>query len=108
LDLDFEEIARLSGLGRRDALILGALEHTPENPKKHRWLARVFMLRRYRVRSALSRLEQRGFVEPGWTVDAEGGHYAVTDAGRRVARALHRAVGVEDYPGELRRIRGRR
>jgi hypothetical protein len=44
-------------------------------------------------------MQERGFIEPGWSLDGLGVHCELTDAGSRVARAVRRSVGYPDHAG---------
>lgn len=101
---DLDEVAGLAGLEWRQALVLGALERKPQRGTKLPGFVRAFLLRYRRVRGAMERCEQLGFIEPGWTVGTQGTTAVITESGKRVAHAVLRAVGVEEYPGEPRRF----
>jgi hypothetical protein len=88
----------LATLGARDAFILGAICVPPEQPRQPgNKLRHAFLLRLIGVRRAMKRLERRGYLEPGWSVDYLGAHCQVTELGTRVARAV--AVAVSVAPG---------
>ncbi len=91
---DLGEIAGVAGLRRKDALVLGALGSS-QGGTKHPWLWQVGAMRLMGVRATLRRLQDRRFVEPGWSLDGLGVHCQSTEAGSRVARAVRRSVG---YP----------
>jgi hypothetical protein len=101
---DLDNIARLAKLGRRQAIILAALEHTPEDKKRYPWVERIYLMRRNRVRAAMHRFEELGFIESAWAVSTGGATCVVTNSGSRVGRAVRRVLGAEDYPGEPRRF----
>lgn len=90
----------LVGLRRRDALVLAALAMKPDrNAPRLRRFMRVLLMRRFRVRGALRRLEARGFIEPGWCIDRHRPHCVVTDEGHRAARAAVVTLALEDFAG---------
>jgi len=89
---------QLEGLRRRDAAILIVLvmlsKDRPPRRRGHRLrraLQRWYFLRRWGVRKALMRLEERGLIEPGWVeprwVAPRPIKAKVTPEGVRVARA---------------------
>lgn len=85
----------LEGLRRLDAIVLIALTMRGEK-RPLGLLRRTYVVLRYRVRGALRRLEHRGLVEPGWSVNLSRSLPAQakpTPEGVRVARAA--AVGLE-------------
>lgn len=88
----------LAKLGTRDALILAAICVPPEQPRPpgHR-RRHAFVLRLIGVRRAMRRLEKRGYLLPGWSVDYLGAHCQVTELGTGVARAA--AVAASVAPG---------
>jgi hypothetical protein len=62
----------LSTLRARDALVLAAICVPPEEPRPpaHK-LRQAFLLRLLGARHTMKRLEKRGYLEPGWSVDVE-------------------------------------
>ncbi len=89
----------LSTLGARDALVLAGICVPPEQPRAsgHK-LRHAFLLRLVGARRSMRRLEKRGHLKPGWSVNYEGAHCQVTELGTRTARAV--AVIVNLGPGE--------
>lgn len=102
-----EDIAREADLAWRQAIVLAALEFTPEERKRHPWVKRIYLLRRNRIPAAMRRFEQLGYIEPGWTVGTDGATCVVTNSGRRIGVAVRRVLRLEDYPGEPVRFRPR-
>lgn len=84
VDVDQE----LRGMRELDAAVLAGLNLAPENPRQPaRKLRHAVTLRLAGVRGSLRRLERRGYIEPGWSVDSMGAHCQVTDLGKHVAGA---------------------
>lgn len=94
--------AELEGLRRRDAAVLIAVLYKPEDPRPFGWFRRRFLLRRWGIGKALTRLEARGLVEPGWSI-APARRWPVevhvTAEGRRVARAAAVMLELEAFGG---------
>ncbi len=92
----------LEGLKRRDAVVLIVLATHPEDNRPFGVFRRAFYLRRWGIRGALTRLEARGLIEPGWSV-ATTRRWPVaakpTTQGRRVARAAAVILELEDFAG---------
>jgi hypothetical protein len=53
----------------------------------------------------MRRLERRGYLEPGWTVDYIGAHCQVTEAGTRVAKAVAAVVNLAPNEGRAANAR---
>ena len=93
--------ADLHGLRRLDAVVLIAAALGPDKTRSLGWFKRVFLLRRYRVRSALMRLEARAYIERGWTLEGSHIRCTVTAAGERAARAAAVMLELEDFSGPI-------
>jgi hypothetical protein len=96
--------AKLEGLRRRDAIVLIAmLDRREKRPRGLLW--RAYALMRYRIRGALRRLEQRGLVEPGWSVQLtrqpQPARARPTPEGLRVARAAAVVLELESFAGPV-------
>lgn len=92
----------LEGLRRKDAAVLIAAAVTRDDKPPSRLLMRVYILRRWRVRSSLRRLEERGLIEPGWAVRTfrlRPMTAAPTAEGRKVARAAAVTFELEGFTG---------
>jgi hypothetical protein len=71
-----------------DAAVLAGLNLPPEKPRPPgQKLRHAMLLRLAGVRGALRRLERRGYIEPGWSVDYMGAHCQLTDLGKHLAGA---------------------
>lgn len=104
MDLD----PQLDGLRRRDAFVLAALEHTPETPRAPgRERRHAFVVRSLGIRRSMKRLERRGYLERGWSVDSMGAHFEMTELGKRVAGAAAIVVLAEEEHGWVRAWFGR-
>ena len=98
---EVSEIASIAGLRRRDVLLLAGLNYTPSGAPQHvPKLVYAACQRLGRVRTIVGRLEASGYVEADWTVSGGYVRCVITDSGTRVARAVRRALGEEDYPGK--------
>jgi hypothetical protein len=87
VDIDEE----LGSLREWDAAVLAGLHLTPDQPRAAGHALRHALLLRFSgIRGAMKRLERRGYLEPGWSVDYIGAHCQVTDLGERVAAAAAR------------------
>ena len=94
----------LEGLRRRDAVVLIAMiDPSEKQPRGLLW--RAYVVLRWRIRGALRRLEQRGLVEPGWTVRLTRRPRPVrarpTPEGLRVARAAAVVLELETFAGPV-------
>jgi hypothetical protein len=94
----------LEGLRRRDAVVLIAMvDRRDKRARSLPW--RAYAVLRYRIRGALRRLEQRGLVEPGWTVKLTRRPRPVrarpTPEGLRVARAAAVVLELESFAGPV-------
>ncbi len=49
----------------------------------------------------MKRLEERGCLEPGWSIDDHDRHYQLTELGNRLAREVATAAKVAPYKGRL-------
>jgi hypothetical protein len=94
----------LEGLRRRDAVVLIAMVDRRERRSRN-LLRQAYAVLRYRIRGALRRLEQRGLVEPGWTVRLTRRPRPVrarpTPEGLRVARAAAVVLELETFAGPV-------
>jgi hypothetical protein len=94
VDLDDE----LRTLREWDAAVLAGLHLTPDQPRAPGHVLRdALLLRLNGIRGAMERLEHRGYLEPGWSVDYLDAHCQVTDLGKRVAGAASAVVLVRGY-----------
>jgi len=55
----------------------------------------------------MKRLERRGYLEPGWSIDYMGAHFQMTELGKRVAGAAAIVVLAEADRGWIRTWFGR-
>jgi hypothetical protein len=80
--------SELATLRTRDACVLAGICLPPTTPRRpgHR-LRHAFLLRLVRARSSMRHLQNRGYLERGWSVDYLGAHCQLTDLGARVAKA---------------------
>jgi hypothetical protein len=78
----------LATLKTRDAYVLAGVCLPPTTPRKagHR-LRHAFLLRLVGARRSMRHLQNRGYLEAGWTLDHLGAHCQLTDVGARVAKA---------------------
>lgn len=93
----------LEGLRRLDAVVLLAVAMRNETEPLG-LLRRTYVVLRYRVRAALRRLEQRGLIEPGWTVklaDPRPVRATATREGLRTARAAAVVLELEAFGGPV-------
>jgi hypothetical protein len=89
-------------VGARDAFILVSICVPPEKVRQAGHARRdAFVVRLIGVRSSMRRLERRGYLEPGWSVDDMGAHCDVTERGTAAARALALPVTLAPYDGGL-------
>ncbi len=90
-------------VGARDALTLTAISNLLDRPWQpgHPKLAFVLGTRVFGVRRSLKRLEQRGCLEPGWSVDYDDPRYQLTELGARVAREVAIAAKLARYQGRF-------
>jgi hypothetical protein len=92
----------LEGLRRRDAIVLIAMLARGDRPPAG-LIRGAYLILRFRVRGALQRLEERGLVEPGWTVRLtrrpRPARAKATPEGLRVARAAAVVLELEDFAG---------
>jgi hypothetical protein len=95
----------LSTLGARDAVVLAAICVPPERLRApgHR-LCHAFLLRLIGARHTMKRLEQRGYLEPGWSVDYQGAHCQLTELGTGVARAAAIVLNLAPNEGSLSNV----
>jgi hypothetical protein len=94
VDIDDE----LGSLREWDAAVLAGLQLTPDQPRAAGHVLRhALLLRLSGIRGAMKRLEHRGYLEPGWSVDSMGAHCQVTDLGKRVAGAAGAALLARGY-----------
>lgn len=109
--MDVDVDAELGGLRTRDALVLVALETEPEEPREPGHKRRdAALLRVLGIRRSMRRLERRGYLAAGWSVDYLGAHCEFTERGRRVAQAAAAVLMAKDFaerPGYLRAWFGR-
>jgi hypothetical protein len=75
VDVDDE----LNGLREWDAAVLAGLHLASDQLRApgHK-LRHALLLRLHGIRGSMERLERRGYVEPGWSVDYTGAHCHVT------------------------------
>lgn len=89
----------LNGLRRRDAAVLVGIDYRPDDTRRLRWFQRAVLMRVFRLRSSLRRLEVRGLVEPGWIVKRNRTRAEPTPAGKRAARAAAVMLELERFAG---------
>lgn len=100
--------AELDGLRHRDALVLTALEHRPDASAPSIPLGRrLLLIRVLGLRRSMTRLERRGYLRSGWSIDGAGVHFELTELGRRVAGAAAILVFADTDAGWIRAWFGR-
>jgi hypothetical protein len=96
--MDADVDSELNGLREWDAYILGGLNITPAQPRAPGHKLRDALLRRVLgIRGSMKRLERRGYLEPGWSLDHMGGHCQLTELGKRVAGPAAAVVLAQSY-----------
>jgi hypothetical protein len=94
----------IEGLKRRDALLLLAIVmRTKRQPargiRRARAFARLYVQMRFSVRRRAQRLEERGFLEPGWSFAWRSARATVTPLGRRAATVAAMMFELEAFDG---------
>lgn len=91
-DIDRE----LHGMRRLDAAVLDGLLVPPDQPRAPGRLRFNLHLLLSGAHAAMRRLERRGYIEPGWTLDHDhGATFELTDLGKRIAPAAAFAIEAE-------------
>jgi hypothetical protein len=93
----------LEGLRRLDAAVLIAVISRGEK-RPLGLLRRTYVVLRYRVRGALRRLEDRGLIEPGWSLKLsrpQAARVKATPEGVRAARAAAVVFELEAFAGPV-------